>query len=240
MSALDTIRKHYLLKSANLEAVRTFFDPSPQSIPRRKRFRAHYWHGYSWRLRRPVGIYRQIGLDHWVSVEVDPVIGWYTERPRPITLRVGRRDQTRRFDLVLQRHDRIECRRLFDVDSLADLRDFEIEAIENEGRWCRQFDYLYRVISHEELAADRVFIDNWKSLLPWVREPNTGLDQRVMAHVTATGGLTVAELEILLADVDRADIKSAIVGLLHRGQLRSRNLWHQPYSPAITVEVCHG
>ncbi len=239
MSALDTIRKdHY--KSADLEAARSFFDPSPQSIPRRERFRAHYWHSYSWRLRRPVGVYRQIGLDHWVSVEANPAIGWYTERPCPIKLRVGRRDQTHRFDLVLQYYDRIECRRLFDVDSLSDLHGFEIDAVENEKRWCRQFGYQYRMISHQELAAERVFIENWKSLLPWVREPNARLDQRILAHVAATGELTVAELEVLLADVDRTEIKSAIVGLLHRGQLRSGDLRQLPYSPAITVGVPHG
>lgn len=222
-------------------AARSFFDPSPESVPRRKRFRTHCWNNFSPKLGRRVCLYQQIGLDHWVLVEANPDVIWYTERPRPITLRTGRHDVTCRFDLVLEyRTGSIECRRLFGVASLDELRRREMQAIERERHWCHQLGYQYGVITMRELAGDRMLIQNWLSMLPWVREPNDDLDPRILSLVSAPGELTLGELDVLLADVDRESSKRAVYSLLHRGRLRSDDLREAPVSADTRVEVSHG
>lgn len=219
------------------EQARALFDPRPAKRERRRHFHAHYWAAYSPKIRRYVGLYRHIGHDHWIWIEADPLISWFTEHPTPIRLRASSRDESHRFDMVLETNGAIECRRLFDIDSLANLSAYDRNSIEMEQAWCESLGYIYRAITNTDLHPYRTFIENWKSMLPYIREANTAFEHRVLGYVSAVEELTVGELLRLLADIDRTWAKGVIYGLLHRGRLVAPELMTSSVSSATNVRI---
>jgi hypothetical protein len=221
------------------QQARSIFDPPLIKRDRRKRFRTHYWADFSPKIGRYVGLYRNIGYDHWVWIEVDPSIPWFTDRPIPIRLRSGSRDESHRFDMVLETTDAIECRRLFDVDSLADLSGHELDDIDVERAWCESLGYRYRIITNADLRPYRILIENWKTMLSYIREPHPGLAHRVLGYVSAVGELTLGEIWRLLADIDLTRAKGVVFGLLHRGRLVAPDLVISPISSTTNVRIRH-
>ena len=221
----------------DLQNIKELFDAKSEKRVRRTRFKTHYWEAYSPRLDRRVGLYRDIGHDHWAFVESDPTVPWFTERPKRIRLHLGHRRLSRPFDMVLQRNGVFECHRLWDEE--ADISQAEAENVASEREICEAWRVCYRRISRQEIERHRQLIDNWKRMLPYIRGPRHRLDARVLGYVSAVGSLTLGEIDVLLADIEQSDARAAVFGLLHQGLLVAPELSHEPLSPTTTVRTHH-
>ena len=227
----------YLSDSDTCELERVFAIP-PRTRPSRRRFSHHYWETYSPKLDRRVGLYGKLVYDHWIWVEADSTISWFSERAARFVLRTANRATSHVFDMVIKRRGGpIECRRVLNEEK-TDAADWD--RINNERDWCASVGVGYEVITKEALAQNRTLIENWKDMLPYIDQRRHPLDERVLGYVSAVGELTLAELDALLADFDATEARGVVYGLLHQGRLVAPELEEVPLSANTTVRINHG
>ena len=211
-------------------ARRLFEDPNPLPA-RRERYRAHHWRAYSPKLDRAVHLYRTLGYEHWVYIEANPSVTWFTERPIPIRLRVGSNDLTHRFDMVLERAGAIECHQICDAHPASRLA----ARLHHVDGWCRSHGYHFQVITPGSLEQHRLLVENWSTMLPYIKRPSSALCDRVLLYIASLGEVSLQQLLNLMADIDRTKAKGAIFGLLHRGILIAPSLSVSLLSPQTLI-----
>lgn len=217
----------------DLQQIKEISKPSDRI--RRKRYKHHFWAVYSPRVNHRLGLYGDLAHDHWVLVESDARISWFTVQPIPIWQCFGHRRLARPFDMVLQCNGTFECCRLGYEDE--DLTQADAENIFNEREACATRGMNYRLINRQNIEHHRQLINNWKMMLPYIRGPRHRLDDRVLGYVSAVGALNLGELDVLLADIDESEARAAVFGLLHQGLLVAPELSHEPLSSTTTVRM---
>jgi hypothetical protein len=115
---------------------------------------AHRLEAFSLKLNRRLTLYRRCTFDQWILIEVDAAIRSFRERPGYVQI------QEKRLlaDFLVSYSDRQELVLLPEsATAEAMLQDFTFEG---DGA------IDVRIISPADLAALRIWIDNWKRMLP--------------------------------------------------------------------------
>ncbi|MCG5076623.1 hypothetical protein [Paraburkholderia tagetis] len=190
---------------------------------------AHRFEAFSPKLGRRMTFYRRAELDQWVLLEADPAVMTFCERPGYVEI-----DGDQRLaDFWVRYADR---------DKLVILDDSE--RVESESTPLRKLDAdvtpLLRIAT-VEMAAARIWIDNWQRMLPYLvanRDlvPLT-LSQAIVRFVKEPQRLLSIEREF--STMDPVLIRTAVFGLLHSGQAAAPELHTQPLS-LITSFVAVG
>jgi len=211
---------------------RQFFD-SEKGPPRRQNFRAPYYERHSPRLGRNVGLYGSVRRDHWLWVEWNPAVIWFTERPTKFDLRVARQVVSCRFDMVLEWRDHtIECRRILEPK-----KTWTPERIKAEGEWCADKNFRYRTIAPEEVNDHSRLIEQLEKFFQADLTGSDGFEDHILQIVGESRGCTVDQLRnALRCRIDLPDFYCNLGRLLHSGRLISSNLGCQRLWDA-TVEV---
>lgn len=226
----------------DLRKIRDLFDAERKSDGDRlvrERYKAHYWEAWSPRLDRRVGLYGDIGHDHWVLIESDPSISWFTERPSRIWLQVARRLHARPFEMVVERQGDIECRRF--IDDEADLTDAQYDALQAEQEWCEAQRFSYQVFKRADIERERQRIENWKRMLPYLfpGRRHEYIEDEIYCYVSMAAELTLAEIDRLLPNVAPTVVRASVYALLHRGVIVAPALSDRSLSAQLTVRTRH-
>jgi hypothetical protein len=114
---------------------------------------AHRFEVFSPKLKRRLTFYRRCVLDQWVLIEADPTITTFCERPGFVLID-GRRHLA---DFWVRETDREALLLLSDSVVGEDAKpDVNLDAT----------SFSIRSVQQAELAAARVWIDNWQRMLP--------------------------------------------------------------------------
>ena len=186
---------------------------SPIPIPRPRG--AHRLDAFSLKLGRRVSFYRRAALDQWLRLEADPDVQRFCERPGFIL--VGGQRHLAEFWV------RYETR-----DELVLLSESDDEGmVVDKGRQLDDSEIDIRVVPPAELAASRVWIDNWQRMLPTI-VANRGLPAASL--LTAIRRFATAEPRQLLtiereyATGDPVLVRTAVYELLRTGKLSAPTL----------------
>lgn len=218
---------------------RQFFG-SQKRPPRREQYSKHYWETWSPRLGRNVGIYGDRRFDHWVLVETEPKIVWYTERPARFRLQIGRYTVFCTFDMVVQwRDNSIECRRILNKPLTASCPSDRRDAIEAEREWCKANGYRYLLLTNADIEQHEQLIHNWRSMLPSLSRALPGCEEQILRVVAMAGECNVSDLEEFVSDDKRDEYLASLYHLLHTGLLVSPNLCQSSIWSVITVRINH-
>nr|WP_309249636.1 hypothetical protein [Paraburkholderia sp. CNPSo 3274] len=159
-------------------------------------------------------------LQQWLLLEADPNVISFCERPGYVLI-----DGHRRLaDFLAYYIDRKELVIL--IDQMAD---------DSAKASCRDLDstaFPIRPVAPAELAAARVWTDNWQRMLPylvanWRLVPPTLL-RAIACFVKHPQRLLAIEREF--SACDPVLVRTALFSLLHGGRVSAPELWTQPLS----------
>ncbi|MGF6778654.1 hypothetical protein [Paraburkholderia sp. GAS334] len=182
---------------------------------------AHRFEAFSPKLARRLTFYRRALLEQWLLLEADPAVITFCERPGYVHVD----GQQRLADFLVRYVDRQE-----ELVILDDLR-----ADDHTAKFHRDLDgaaLSVRRVSAADLAAARVWIDNWQRMLPCV-VANRGLvspslPRAIERFLTHPRKLLAIEREFSTGDP--VLVRTAVFGMLHAGQLRAPDLHTQALS----------
>jgi hypothetical protein len=180
---------------------------------------AHRFEAFSPKLARRVTFHRRALLEQWLLLEANPKVISFCERPGYVLI-----DGNRRLaDFWVRFADREELVVLIDEASNPDVEPLghDLEAPSH-----------VRLVASAELAAARVWTDNWQRILPYL-VANRGLTpptlrQAITRFLKGTQRLLTIEREF--ATYDLVIVRATLFGLLHTGRVSAPELQTQPLS----------
>jgi hypothetical protein len=197
---------------------KSLFIAEPVAIARPRG--AHRFEAFSPKLARRMTFYRRALLEQWVLLEADPRVITFCERPGYIQIN----GHHRLADFWVRYIDRDELVVLDDYlrkdDATKPVRNLDVQTIS------------IRKVVPAELAAARVWIENWLRMLPCLvanRDlvPST-LPQAISRFVKEPRRLLAIEREFSTGDP--VLVRAAMFGLLHSGRVSAPELRTQPLS----------
>ncbi|QIN67961.1 hypothetical protein SBC1_80080 (plasmid) [Caballeronia sp. SBC1] len=182
---------------------------------------AHRLEAFSLKLNRRLTLYQRCTFDQWIMIEVDAAARLFCERPGYVQI------QEKRLlaDFLVSYSDRKELV-LLPGSATADAMSHDL-TFEGDGA------IDVRIISPAELAASRMWIDNWKRMLPCLVVTRGLLEQSlldaVLNFVANPKALSVIEREFSGGDPILA--RAAVFKLLYAGRLTAPELRVNALSP---------
>jgi hypothetical protein len=181
---------------------------------------AHRFEAFSPKLARRMTFYRRALVEQWVLLEADPLVIAFCERPGYI--QIG--GHKRLADFWVRYVDRSEL-------VILDDRSCEVAATKPD----RVLDVdtcTIRRVAPADLAAARIWIENWQRMLPCLvanRDlvPST-LPQAIARFVKEPQRLLAIEREFSTGDP--VLVRTAVFDMLHNGGVSAPELWRQPLS----------
>ncbi|RZF24505.1 hypothetical protein EVC45_38505 [Paraburkholderia sp. UYCP14C] len=184
---------------------------------------AHRIEAFSPKLRRRITFYRRFLLELWMLLETDPAVVTFCERPGYIQIE----GNSRLADFLI---------RYVDHDELVILTVEDLDGSMGETTGChRSFDrdaLSIRRVGPADLAAARVWIENWQRMLPYL-VTNRGLvpptlSEAIVRFLAAPQRLLAIEREFSAGDPVLP--RAALFDLLYSGQVVAPELHSQPLS----------
>ncbi|AVA33660.1 MULTISPECIES: hypothetical protein [Burkholderiaceae] len=181
---------------------------------------AHRFDAFSPKLARRVMFYQRPAVEQWLLLEADPAVVSFCERPGYAQI-----DGCRRLaDFWVRYGDREE------LILLDDARSEDEAPAANSDLDDKALSIRYVAIA--ELAAARIWIDNWQRMLPYL------VANRDLVAPTVPGAIErfLKEPQRLLAierefsTGDPVLVRAALFGLLHAGKVTAQELRTQPLS----------
>ena len=181
------------------------------SVPRRRGQRQLI--GYSPKLKRRVTHLSHAAFEAWLVLEADPQVVAFCERPLLIETTEGSRLAD--FWVRLEDHEEFA---LIDDDS-------QNEEVAIEGA-----TLPLRYITRAELAAARIWVNNWEQMLP-VINANAGLERKdlnksVLQFLSTPQCLMDIEREYTVGDPSA--VRACVFELLRTGQVTASSLRTEP------------
>lgn len=174
---------------------------------------AHRLEVFSPKLNRRLRFYRRSTLEQWVLLEADPRISLFCERPGFVQFG----EQRYLADFWVRYVDREELVILSDsvVDAGAELT---ADAATSE--------LTVRLVQPAELAALRMWIDNWQRMLPYL-VANRGLVSAALCRAVERFLREPRRLLAIEREFSTGDpivVRAAVFGLLHAGRACANGL----------------
>jgi hypothetical protein len=181
---------------------------------------AHRFEAFSPKLARRMTFYRRALVEQWVLLEADPSVIAFCERPGYIQIDRQRRLADFLVRYVYRNELVILSDRSCEVDATKPDRVLDVDAC------------TIRRVAPAELAAARIWIENWQRMLPCLvanRDlvPST-LPQGIVCFVKEPRRLLDIEREFSTGDP--VLVRTAVFGLLHSGRVSAPELRTQPLS----------
>jgi hypothetical protein len=180
---------------------------------------------YSPKLRRRLQCFGETMYHQCLCLEADPTVLTYCERP--VYLSIGNEKHLADF-----------WARRADCEWLLFVGDSKLSFIARIGSG----EYEVRAVPAAELAAARVWIENWERILPVVTSCQdllmTPLLDAVRRFVSKPTQLMHIEQEFAIMDLTL--VRGAVFTLLHSGRLSAASLWIDPLSLLTWFEPAQG
>jgi hypothetical protein len=197
------------------------------------------WYGRSPKLGRNVWMYSDLEYDHWILVEMDRDVVEFCEQP----LRVRTEDGETIFDMWLRKRNGVEEFRevkfswqINPSHAKADLRSIEQVRIQEE--WCRTHGYAYSVQTEREIRQNPVFLQNMKTLFPYLRLHSAPVETDVarLIHHISKDRISLPQLYGVLHDMSRTRVMEALTWLYLEGKIDA-NFATEPIGAATEVWI---
>ncbi|NPT47006.1 hypothetical protein GNZ12_38080 [Paraburkholderia sp. 1N] len=201
--------------------------PLPVAVARPRG--AHRFEAFSPKLARRVMFYRRPLLDQWLLLETNPKVIAFCERPGYVVVNGSRR----LADFWV---------RYFGHQELVILIYSELDILSAASpRVCEDNELPIRFFAPAELAAARVWLDNWQQMLPYLVTSIGLVPLKLAATIVhfLKQAKRLLDIEREFSSTDPALVRATLFGLLHDGRVSSCELQTQPLSlltPFVAAE----
>jgi hypothetical protein len=181
---------------------------------------AHRYEGFSPKLARRLTFYRRGLLEQGILFEADPAVIVFCERPGCVNVN----GKERLVDFWVRYVDRQELVILDDA--------FDEDHVTKSHRHLDEAALPIRKVSSADLAAARVWIDNWQRMLPCIVANRSlvspSLQRAIERFLIHPRRLLEIEREVSCGDT--VLVRTAVFGMLHAGRLSAPDLHTQALS----------
>ncbi|KIP17236.1 hypothetical protein WJ41_28790 [Burkholderia ubonensis] len=173
---------------------------------------AHRFEAFSPKLARRVTFFRRPALEQWLVIEADPTARTFCERPGCVMLD----GQRYLADFWVRYADRQELITLF--DPMAIPADKGAAVIANPTK-----PITVRRIEPAELAASRMWVENWQRMLPCLIAARGLIADPLLDDIVRFVALPqpLLAIEREFSTGDSMLVRAAVFGLLHAGRIQS-------------------
>lgn len=188
---------------------------------------AHRFEAFSPKLARRVMFYWRPSVEMWLLLEADSAVISFCERPGYVLID-GRRRLAEFWVRYVEREELI----LLDDSAFAD--DTQAARHDLDGQ-----AYPVRRVASSELAAARMWIDNWQRMLPYL-VANRGLVAPTLLEAIERFLVQPQRLLAIEREFSTGDpvlVRAALFGLLHSGRAHAPELHVQPLSLLTSFET---
>jgi hypothetical protein len=186
---------------------------------------AHRFEAFSLKLARRVTLYRHVALQQWVLLEASPTVVAFCERPGFVIID----GQKILADFWVRYASLEELVILSDSTPEFDERSKAGGTLDVQGLSIRR-------VESAELLASRVWIDNWRSMLPCLvanrRLLTRALSESIVRLLSQPKRL--ADIERQLSTNDLVLVRASLFNLLREGRVSAPELHSQPLSLLTT------
>jgi hypothetical protein len=173
--------------------------------------------------------YRRPLIDQWLLLETNPKVIAFCERPGYVIVNGSRR----LADFWVQ---------YFGLRELVILIESDLDrSMAGSPCVCKDNELVIRFVAPAELAAARIWLDNWQQMLPCL-VTNVGLVPSTLSSTIVQflkQAHRLLDIEREFSSIDPALVRAALFGLLHEGRVSSCELQTQPLSlltPFVAAE----
>ncbi|WP_241023769.1 hypothetical protein [Burkholderia sp. Ac-20365] len=192
--------------------------PEPVALVRPRG--AHWIEAFSPKLNRRLTLYRRCAFDQWILIETDPTVRTFCERPGYVEAD----GQRQLVDFWIALSDRQELIVLPGA-VIKDGTEYDFGSRDDEAA-------SVRAVSYTDLAAARMWIDNWKRMLPSIVVTrdlmSAALLDAVQCFISGPQSLLAIEREFSGGDPILA--RAAAFWLLYAGRASASELWSDALS----------
>jgi hypothetical protein len=174
---------------------------------------AHRLEVFSPKLDRRLTFHRRSALEQWILLEADPAVGAFCERPGFI--QYGGQRYLAEFWV-----------RYVDREELVLLGDSIVDMDARPAIHLAQAELTVRSVLPAELAASRMWIDNWQRMLPYI-VANRGLVSDALSHAIERFLRDPQRLLAIEREFSTGDpilVRAAVFGLLYSGRVCAQSL----------------
>ncbi|SOE87241.1 hypothetical protein SAMN05446935_7828 [Burkholderia sp. YR290] len=192
---------------------------------------AHRFEAFSLKLARRVTLYRHAALQQWVLLEASPTVEAFCERPG--FLIIG--GQQLFVDFWVRYADRQELVILSETMPEDHAMSEAVGTLDMQGLSIRR-------VESAELIASRVWINNWRSMLPCL-VANRRLFARALSESIVrllSEPKRLADIERQLSTGDPVLVRASLFNLLREGRVSAPELHSQPLSLRTTFVAAEG
>ena len=212
------------------------------SVPRfkesafnRRPYGAHRYDVYAPKLQRQVTLLGRQALDLWTTLEADPQVLSYCERPLIIP---DSRPQ-RAFDFWVQRPHGEELLILLRDDD-PDTGDQTSPTVNVRALAKSSVDGMpIMCVDPKDMARYLTALANWGIIIRDLAAFQRFVPEPLCRELREAlgSGKTIAQLQSELTDFDSSTVRLAVFVLLHRGQAACKQLAAQPLGPHHLIEL---
>ncbi|SOE87749.1 hypothetical protein SAMN05446935_8406 [Burkholderia sp. YR290] len=192
---------------------------------------AHRFEAFSLKLARRVTLYRHAALQQWVLLEASPTVEAFCERPGFVI--IG--GQQLFVDFWVRYADRQELVILSEAMPEDHAMSEAVGTLDMQGLSIRR-------VESAELIASRVWINNWRSMLPCL-VANRRLFARALSESIVrllSEPKRLADIERQLSTGDPVLVRASLFNLLREGRVSAPELHSQPLSLRTTFVAAEG
>lgn len=192
---------------------------------------AHRFEAFSLKLARRVTLYRHAALQQWVLLEASPTVEAFCERPGFVI--IG--GQQLLVDFWVRYADRHELVILSEAMPEDHAMSEAVGTLDMQGLSIRR-------VESAELIASRVWINNWRSMLPCL-VANRRLFARALSESIVrllSEPKRLADIERQLSTGDPVLVRASLFNLLREGRVSAPELHSQPLSLRTTFVAAEG
>lgn len=178
-------------------------------------------------VNRLVTVESALEADVVFMLEGDPQVKYFTEQdPRIPVPRTGASwttlDFSARYEDSSEKHYEVKPVSKLEENSQGELAPKNWDAVQ---RWAEEAGHTVDFITDEDLASKKFTIQNWRALLPYVRnareQPDPQLSFKIYEFVVNTPGTTVNKLIHQVSYKDRHRVVYITADYLHHGTFQS-------------------
>jgi hypothetical protein len=193
---------------------------------------SHRYDVFAPKLRRPVTLFGREALDAWTSLESNPAVISYCERP----LVVPKTTPKRVVDFWARTKDGGQFWVLLRASELDE--NMEPNLSSEFRSWCASGQHSVNFIRPDSLNVNKNLLDNWGWILRDLSAFGRLVDKKFVDAVRAAirAPIEMARLENEFLERDPILVRVAVFSLLHCGHVLCRSLGDARISPSTVIE----
>ncbi|ABR91924.1 Uncharacterized conserved protein [Janthinobacterium sp. Marseille] len=212
----------------------TFISRFHKPVDNTRPYGSHRYDVYGPKLGRMLTLFGQTALRAWTTLEADPEVASYCERPIVITHTKPKRV----VDFWINRNGRDELWFLLRNSELSSTR-LDSHQSQSFKHWAASNEFDIKCTDPEDLENQSVYFENWGAIIRYLSANAKTIQSQLGNQICnlAKEPLTLNELQQHVREQDPIVVRTVLFSLVHEGKIRCLEIREKPIGLNSTFEL---